>query len=126
MGFAGRNNEIKQLRAFNFALKSGITAIYGRRRIAKAALVEEAFKATKALPGNRVVYGMTNADVTRVQTILARDKSVYADGRVTGYFGPLTLAAVKKFQEKYGIAKPGVLGYGQVGPNTWAKLVEIE
>ncbi|MCA9391523.1 MAG: peptidoglycan-binding protein [Candidatus Magasanikbacteria bacterium] len=87
---------------------------------------EEAFKATKALPGNRVVYGMTNADVTRVQTILARDKSVYADGRVTGYFGPLTLAAVKKFQEKYGIAKPGVLGYGQVGPNTWAKLVEIE
>ncbi len=61
-------------------------------------------------------------DVKRLQKILAQDKSVYPEGLVTGYFGPLTLMAVKKFQVKYGIAKPGDDGYGFVGPKTRAVL----
>lgn len=87
---------------------------------------EEAFKVVKLPAGKRLSSGMTDPDVSRVQRILAKDKTVYADGRVTGFFGPMTLEAVKKFQQKYGIAKPGVAGYGQVGPNTWTKLVELE
>ncbi|MFO0764494.1 MAG: serine hydrolase [Patescibacteria group bacterium] len=86
---------------------------------------EDAFKVPK-VAGKRLSAGMTDPDVSRVQRILAQDKAVYADGRVTGFFGPLTVEAVKKFQVKYGIAKPGMVGYGQVGPNTWAKLIELE
>ena len=86
---------------------------------------EEAFK-TNLPRGKRLAIGMTDPDVARVQRILAKDITVYAQGIVSGYFGPLTHAAVKAFQEKHGIAKPGVMGYGQVGPNTWAKLIELE
>lgn len=61
-------------------------------------------------------------DVKKLQKILAQDKSVYPEGLITGYFGPMTLSAVKKFQVKYGIAKPGDDGYGHVGPKTRAVL----
>lgn len=40
-------------------------------------------------------------------------------------FGGLTLKAIKKFQEKWGIAKNGDTGYGVVGPKTRAKLNEV-
>ena len=70
----------------------------------------------------RLVFGMTNAEVKSLQRILAQDKSIYPEGIISGYFGELTLKAVKKFQEKYHIANPGIVGYGEVGPNTRAKL----
>ena len=46
-------------------------------------------------------------------------------GNETEVFGSLTLKAVQKFQEQYGIAGPGVPGYGRVGPKTRAKINEI-
>jgi hypothetical protein len=66
--------------------------------------------------------GMTNPQVSILQTFLARDKSIYPGGLVTGYFGVATDAGVKSFQIKYGIAKPGDSGYGYVGPKTRAKI----
>ena len=39
-------------------------------------------------------------------------------GNESTYFGPATLVAVQKFQVKYGIAKLGDSGYGNVGPLT--------
>lgn len=72
-----------------------------------------------------LVYGSVGTDVRRLQELLARDPDVYPEGLVTGRFLPLTHAAVKRFQEKHGIAKPGVLGYGVVGPATRAKLAEL-
>jgi hypothetical protein len=42
-----------------------------------------------------------------------------------GYFGPTTLKAVKAFQIKYNLAKPGLAGYGQVGPATRAVLNQL-
>ena len=69
-----------------------------------------------------LTLGLKHADVSNLQKALKTDSSVYPEGLVTGYFGSMTLKAVQKFQGKYGIASPGVPGYGNVGPATRAKL----
>jgi hypothetical protein len=46
-------------------------------------------------------------------------------GNETENLGNLTVQAVRKFQEKYGIAKFGLPGYGAVGPKTRAKINEL-
>ena len=72
-----------------------------------------------------LAFGMSHNDVSNLQTALKTDSSIYSGGKVTGYFGPATLLAVKKFQEKYGIASEGQPGYGNVGPKTRVKLNEL-
>lgn len=57
--------------------------------------------------------GMSGADVSALQTFLAKDPSLYPQGLVTGYFGLLTKAAVANFQSRNGIA-----AVGRVGPAT--------
>jgi len=69
--------------------------------------------------------GSTGNDVKSLQQFLASDKSIYPEGIANGNFGPKTLAAVKRFQEKYGIAKKGQQGYGVLGPKTRAKIKEL-
>lgn len=69
--------------------------------------------------------GSKGAQVTALQEFLASDKIIYPEGLVTGYFGGLSDAAVKRFQVKYGLAGPGNPGYGYVGPKTRAKLNEL-
>lgn len=46
-------------------------------------------------------------------------------GNETDLFGNLTVKAVQKLQEQYGIASPGIPGYGTVGPKTRAKINEL-
>jgi len=65
----------------------------------------------------------TNGEVTRLQTILAKDPAIYPEAKVTGYFGPATMAAIKRFQIKKGLATEGSAGYGLVGPATRAALL---
>jgi peptidoglycan hydrolase-like protein with peptidoglycan-binding domain len=62
--------------------------------------------------------GMSGQDVMELQNVLTAE-GVY-NGPVTGYFGPLTMAGVKAFQSKYGIAQTGT-----VGPLTLAKLNQL-
>lgn len=72
--------------------------------------------------------GSSNADVTTLQTTLATDSSLYPEGLVTGYFGSLTSAAVKRFQAKYGVVSsgsPSTTGYGRVGPATIAMFNQV-
>jgi hypothetical protein len=57
--------------------------------------------------------GMSGADVSVLQTFLAKDSTIYPQGLVTGYFGPLTQSAVSNFQARNGIAT-----VGRVGPIT--------
>jgi len=70
--------------------------------------------------------GDTGEQVRLLQTWLAKDTAIYPQGLVTGYFGPLTKAAVIKFQEKYAtdVLAPWGLsaGTGFVGATTRAKL----
>jgi peptidoglycan hydrolase-like protein with peptidoglycan-binding domain len=67
----------------------------------------------------------TKGAVTRLQKLLASDTSVYPAGKVTGFFGPATEAAVKAFQVKKGIAAAGSAGYGVVGPATNKALATL-
>lgn len=68
-----------------------------------------------------LALGSRSNDVVVLQQILIAEGHLSA-GNATGYFGPLTLAAVKSFQQKYGIASQGVPGHGRVGPKTRIKL----
>lgn len=53
--------------------------------------------------------GDTDHEVKHLQSILATDPSVYTDGFVTGYFGPLTEHAVLLLQEKYNLPTTGIV-----------------
>src|SRR3989344_8036974 len=67
--------------------------------------------------------GASGASVTALQQVLIA-KSYLAAGKATGYFGPLTDAAIKKFQCDSGIICSGTaaVGYGIYGPRTQAAL----
>lgn len=54
-------------------------------------------------------------DVVQVQYLL--DKDGYGPVAIDGHYGPLTEAAVKKYQGDHGIQPLGV-----VGPETWSSL----
>jgi len=64
--------------------------------------------------------GERSADVQRLQVLLSQDKEVYPEGIVSGYYGPKTVEAARRFQAKYGLPQVGV-----VGPATRAKLQEV-
>lgn len=64
--------------------------------------------------------GLSGSDVASLQTELIA-RGYLAAGKATGYFGPLTLAAVKKFQCASGIICAGA-AYGTAGPMTQAAL----
>jgi hypothetical protein len=74
-------------------------------------------------------YDDSGEQVKLLQSWLALDSEVYPEAIVSGWFGPLTKAAVIRFQEKYfddvlapwGFSK----GTGYVGKTTKAKLNEL-
>ncbi len=65
---------------------------------------------TKTILLSTLSKGMSGLEVTRLQQLLAKDSSIYPDGLVTGYFGPSTENAVKRFQKKYGLDQVGYVG----------------
>jgi uncharacterized protein (UPF0335 family) len=67
-----------------------------------------------------LVKGMSGDDVKELQAWLAQDKDVYPQGLISGFYGPMTEQAVKKFQKKYGIEQAG-----SVGPKTRAQLNKL-
>jgi len=63
-------------------------------------------------------------DVKVLQALLAADPEVYPEAIISGYFGPLTDAAVKRYQKKHGIVSSGsaeATGWGRLGPRTLTK-----
>ncbi len=53
--------------------------------------------------------GMEDDDIKKVQELLASDPALYPNGQVTGYFGPMTREALKRFQGRYGLEVTGKL-----------------
>ncbi|MFA5131778.1 MAG: peptidoglycan-binding protein [Candidatus Paceibacterota bacterium] len=62
-------------------------------------------------------FGARGINVTNLQSFLAETPSIYPQGLVTGYYGSLTVQAVKNFQAVYGFDQ-----VGRVGPQTLAKI----
>ncbi|MFE3036456.1 peptidoglycan-binding protein [Streptomyces canus] len=60
-------------------------------------------------------YGATGADVAEAQCLLRR--AGISPGGIDGMFGPLTLRAVKTFQDRAGLTADGILG-----PRSWKAL----
>lgn len=57
--------------------------------------------------------GMRSDKIADVQEILKTDPNIYPEGLVTGYFGPLTQAAVRRLQARCGVSQTG-----EIGPET--------
>jgi len=55
--------------------------------------------------------------VAFLQALLAADPSIYPEALITGYFGPLTEKALKRYQKKHGFEQVGF-----IGPKTLKKL----
>lgn len=69
--------------------------------------------------------GSRGSEVAALQTFLSTQTSYYPEGLVTGYYGPLTAAAIMRFQCAEEIVCSGsaaTTGYGRVGPMTLAQL----
>lgn len=66
---------------------------------------------------NQLELGSRGAQVTELQQFLALNTKVYPAGLVTGFFGPMTQAAVVQFQANYDISQ-----VGRVGPATMARI----
>ena len=74
--------------------------------------------------------GMSGRDIAFLQSFLvSQGPAIYPERLVTGYFGPLTKAAVIRFQERYAsevLAPWGLTrGTGFVGATTVAKINQI-
>src|SRR3989344_6003871 len=68
---------------------------------------------------NTLKEGSSGSAVEILQALLAADPSIYPEGRITGYFGPLPRRAVMNFQMQNGLPQ-----VGNVGPQTLARLKE--
>ena len=69
---------------------------------------------------NQLRRGMGGDEVRDLQEFLAEDRDVYPEGLITGFFGPMTENAVRKFQRKHGIES-----VGEIGPKTRARIHEL-
>lgn len=61
----------------------------------------------KSLIKDGLEEGMTDADISKLQELLATDPTIYPEGKKTGYFGPLTKKALERFQARHGLAITG-------------------
>ena len=85
-------------------LKNQIKALQDQlaKLTSEVATVKEEIKITKEL-----YRGVSGNEVKEVQKFLKQFSVIYPEGLVTGYYGPLTEKAVKKFQENEGLPATG-------------------
>ncbi len=98
------------------AQKANLSAVAGILSVLVLAGAFGVQQASAALVSPMAI-GTRSAQVTQLQQFLAANSAIYPEGLVTGYFGPLTAAAVTQFQLNYDISP-----VGQVGPITLARM----
>ncbi len=106
-------------------MQKGSVAVLG---VVALFFLSSALTASAASLASTLDVGSTGTDVAVLQTYLAMDTELYPEGLVTGYYGPLTRAAVERFQCREEIVCAGdalSTGYGRVGPLTRARLNEL-
>jgi peptidoglycan hydrolase-like protein with peptidoglycan-binding domain len=67
-----------------------------------------------------LAYGSRGSDVTRLQQLFST-YSIFSSANITGYFGPITRAAVQQWQTTHGIVSsgtPSTTGFGVLAPKT--------
>lgn len=64
---------------------------------------------------NDLQEGVTDDNVRDIQKLLASDSSIYPEGLVTGYYGPLTREALKRFQAQHSLEVTGTIDNGTRG-----------
>lgn len=67
-----------------------------------------------------LMRGMSGDDVRDLQELLAQDPAIFSSAFITGFFGPITEEALRKFQRKHGIEAIGIFG-----PKTQAKILAL-
>ncbi len=67
-----------------------------------------------------LVRGMRGDDVRDLQELLAQDPTLLTSDMITGFFGPKTEEALRKFQRKHGIDAIGIFG-----PKSQAKILAL-
>ena len=109
--------QLQELRELVSALKSQIEELHVKLETTQKelAVVKSEIQFTKFLS-----KGVSGNEVTQLQEMLKQDPEIYPEGLVTGFFGPATESAVRKFQEKHGIESLGI-----IGPKTRSKLNEL-
>ena len=73
------------------------------------AAAETVAQETDEIPSGTLSEGMEGEEVLRVQTRL-QELGLYEYSRITGYYGSITVDAVKSFQKAYGLEADGVVG----------------
>ncbi len=63
----------------------------------------------KAVIKAGLTEGATDEDIKKIQEILATDSAIYPEGKVTGYYGPLTKEAIKRFQLRHELDVTGII-----------------
>lgn len=101
--------------AHNALLASGMIVIAAILFFAISLLPTNAHAADTVTAQMQV--GSQGNQVSNLQAFLATNPDIYPAGLITGYYGPLTKAAVEQFQAHYGISQ-----VGRVGPVTMAKM----
>ncbi len=88
--------------------------------------IESTSNASCPILSRNLAQGSSGADVSTLQTYFV-SLSLLSSESVTGYFGPLTQAAVQQWQQSHGIVSagsPAATGWGAVGPKTRTALSE--
>ncbi len=119
---AASTNTVSQLQAQIQALMNQVNALKGQTTTGSASGGGIGSNSSACpLVGRSLKKGISGDDVARLQQFLARDRTVYPEATVSGYYGALTEAAVQRWQVKYNIVSsgtPATTGYGVVGPRT--------
>ena len=86
-----------------------------------------AYQVQECLQISRVIrQGASGEEVEKLQEFL-KEKGHFEFDKITGYYGPVTEEAVKRFQAKEGLVSKGnpeTTGYGQIGPKTMARIAK--